>query len=317
MTFPEPSRSAGLIASTTIRAPYLSAVAAVQMLLLLCCTVAGLAAAQPVVVTDDRGVAVRLAQPARRIVTLTPHLTELVYAAGAGARLVGVARYSDYPAAARALPVVGDVSQIDAERLLQLRPDLVLAWQGGTPPDAVARLERAGLTVYVSAVARLQDIGRGLVAIADLAGTAAAGHAAAAAFAQDLGRLQARTFRGPPVRVFYEIWPQPLMTVNQSHVISDVIALCGGRNVFGEQLPLTPEISREALLAADPEVALGGGSADTAAGYAARWAALPPPLNRLPAYFVPPDLIQRPTPRLIQGATAVCTHLDAVRARRR
>lgn len=270
----------------------------------------------PVVLRDTRGVEVRLEQPARRIIALTPHLTELVYAAGAWKQLVGVARFSNYPPEARQLPVVSDSGNFDFERILALKPDLVLAWRSGTPVGAVTRLERLGLPVFASDAVHLRDIGRSVEVIATLAGTLVESAAARGAFDS---RLQALLRRPPvrdPVRVFYEIWHRPLMTVNHSHIISDVIALCGGINVFGESRPLTPEVSRESVLAARPEVALGGGSADTAAGFSARWAEQPPPLNRIAAYYVPPDLIQRPTPRLVEGALQVCAHLDAIRAQR-
>jgi iron complex transport system substrate-binding protein len=284
---------------------------------LLLGVVAGAADAQSVQISDDRGVTIRLAQPARRIITLTPHLTELGFAAGAGTRLVGVARYSNYPEAARLLPVVSDAGQFDAESLLALQPDLVLAWKNGTPEAVVARLENAGLPVFVSGAARLEDIGRSITAIATLAGTLAEGGRARETFSAGLQALRERRQDHTPVRVFYEIWPRPLMTVNATHVISDVIALCGGVNIFGGLRPLTPEVSREALLAARPEVALGGSSAETAAGFALRWAGLPLPLGAIPVHHIAPDLIQRPTPRLLEGARLVCAHLDAVRAARR
>ena len=278
---------------------------------------AGGVLAQAVQITDDRGVTMRLAQPARRIITLAPHLTELVFAAGAGGRLAGVARFSNYPAAAQRLPVVSDAGQFDTEGLLALQPDLVLAWKNGTPDAVVARLENAGLPVFVSGAARLEDIAHSMTAIATLAGTLAEGARARETFSAGLQALRARRSDAAPVRVFYEIWPRPLMTVNATHVISDVIALCGGVNIFGGLRPLTPEVSREALLAARPEVVLGGSSAETAAGFAARWSALPFPLGKLPAHHMEPDLIQRPTPRLLEGARLVCKHLDAARAARR
>ncbi len=277
---------------------------------------AGNAQGQPIAVTDDRGVVIRLAQPAHRILTLTPHLTELAYAAGAGHRLAGVARFSNYPPQVRQLPIISDAAQFDIEGMLALKPDLVLAWQGGTPPEMVSRLERIGLPVFVSGAARLEHVARSIEAIATLAGTLADSAATRAVFSEGLRVLRMRKTTGDPVRVFYEIWPRPLMTINDAHVISDIIGLCGGVNVFGSLPPLTPEVSREALLAARPEVALGGSSAETATGFAGRWAALPPPLGAVPAFHIPPDLIQRPTPRLLEGAHLVCAHLDAVRARR-
>lgn len=271
------------------------------------------AVAQAVQVVDGRGMVVRLAQPARRMITLTPHLTELAFAAGAGERLAGVARFSDYPDAARRLPVVSDAGQFDTELLLALKPDLVLAWKYGTPAAVVTRLESVGLPVFVAESARLEDVARGIEAIATLAGTLPAGAQARDAYSAGLNALRARRHGGAPVRVFYEIWPQPLMTVNGAHIISDVLALCGGINVFATLPPLTPEVSREALIAARPEVVLGGSSAEKAAGFAARWAGFPPPLNTIPAHHVEPDLIQRATPRLLEGARRVCAHLDAAR----
>ncbi|MDP2398411.1 MAG: helical backbone metal receptor [Burkholderiales bacterium] len=279
--------------------------------------VAAHAHGEPVTVTDDRGVLIHLQQPARRIVTLTPHLTELVFAAGAGDRLAGVARFSNYPPEARVLPVVGDALHVDVERLLALKTDLVLAWRSGTPLETVARIERAGLPVFVSDAKRLEDVGRAILAVAALAGTKESGARAGAAFARGLTELHAARHQGKPLRVFYEIWPSPLMTVSKEHVISEIIALCGGVNVFGGLLPLTPEVSLEALLAVRPEVVLGGTSAETPAAYAARWAARPLPLSALPAHYIEPDLIQRPTPRLLDGVRQVCAHLESVRASRR
>ncbi len=273
--------------------------------------------AQPVQAVDARGRTVRLARPAQHIITLAPNLTELVFAAGAGGNLAGVARYSDYPPAARQLPVVSDAVQFDLERMLALRADLVLAWHSGTPPDAIVRMERAGLPVFVAGAGSLDDIARNLAAVAQLAGTEGAGAAARSAFESALRELRSRPPVEKSVRVFYEIWDRPLMTVSGAHLISEVIALCGGSNVFGGLRALTPEVSREALLAARPEIVLGGSSADTPESFAARWAALPPPLNVLPAHRLPPDLMQRPTPRILEGAKRVCALLDGVRAAKR
>lgn len=265
--------------------------------------------AAPVEATDARGRVVRLAQPARRIVTLAPHLTELAFAAAAGDRLAGVARYSDHPPAARRLPVVSDALHFDLERMLALRADLVLAWDSGTPPEAIARIERAGLPVFVAAAGRLDDIAANLETIARLAGTAAEAAAARERFVTALAALRQRRPSGAPPRVFYEIWDRPLMTVSDRHLIGEIIALCGGVNVFGGERPLTPEVSREALIAARPDLVLGGTSADRPQDFAARWRALPPPMNRWPAHYIPADLIQRPTPRILEAARMVCASI--------
>lgn len=269
--------------------------------------------AVPVEVVDARSRPVRLAQPAQRIVALAPHLTELVYAAAAGSHLAGVARFSDYPPDARRLPVVSDALNIDLERMLALRADLVLAWEGGTPADAVARIERAGLPVFVAAAGTLDDIARNLEAIARLAGTTEAASAQREAFTAGLAALRQRRQVATRPRVFYEIWDRPLMTVSDRHHIGEIIALCGGVNVFGDARALAPEVTREALIAARPELVLGGTSADRAPDFAARWRALPPPMNRWPVQFVPADLIQRPTPRVLNAIRQVCAGIDAAR----
>ena len=120
------------------------------------------------------------------------------------------------------------------------------------------------------------------------------------------------------VRVFYLIWHRPLLTVNGAHMISDVIALCGGENVFADLAQLTPNVSLEAVIAAKPEVVLGGASADGEKEFAERWrTASVPPLTGLPAHYVNPDTIQRQTPRIVEGVKAVCAALEDVRRNRR
>lgn len=265
-------------------------------------------------VTDDRGTTLVLDSPAARIVSLSPHLTELAYAAGAGDKLVAVARYSDYPPAARSLPQVGDASLVDRERVLALEPDLVLAWKSGNSPADVASLERLGLHVHVSEAARLDDVPRLLRAIGELAGTAQTAERRAAEFEREIGRLRERYAARPPLRVFYQIWDRPLLTVNGKHIISDVLSLCGGVNVFARAALLTPSVSLEALLAAHPDVIVGGSSASSPEELAAQWRMQPvAALGRLPVIAVPPDLIQRQTPRLAEGAALICRRLEEAR----
>jgi iron complex transport system substrate-binding protein len=224
-----------------------------------------------VTVTDDRGKTIILPAPAQRIIALAPSITELVYAAGAGERLVGVARYSDYPSAALAVPQIGDASSIDIERVLSLRPDLVIGWRSGNHAADIERLERFGLPVFMAEPASLGAIPQLLRVIGALAEKSSTAHAAADDFDRGVDALRKRYGNRRNVRVFYEIWHEPLMTVNGSHMISDVIRLCGGSNVFAELAPLTPVVALEGVLAARPEVVLGGGSASDAEDFAAQW----------------------------------------------
>lgn len=269
--------------------------------------------AQPVSVADDHGKTVSLARPAQRIVTLAPSLTELAVAAGAGGRLVGVARLSRLPPELRDLPLVGDAVRVDFERIVALKPDLVLAWRSGNSAADVERLGRLGLPAWVSEPRRLTDIPRHLRAIGRLAGTTAAAEQAAVAFERDIEALRSRHVSARKVRVFYEIWGKPLMTVSGAHLISDVIALCGGENVFADVTQLTPTVSLEAVIAAKPEAVLGGGSAGGEKAFVAARRTLPPPLRGLPAYYIDPDGIQQATPRIVEGARAVCSALERVR----
>jgi iron complex transport system substrate-binding protein len=248
-----------------------------------------------------------------RIVSLAPNLTELAYAAGAGSTLVGTVEYSDYPAAARALPRVGDAWRVDPERVLQLRPDLVLAWSSGTPADTVARLESLGLRVVSIPTYRLADVGAALRTIGKIAGTAAIADAAAAKFDAGIGRLRAAHATAPTLEVFIEIDDEPLFTVNGRHVISEVVQLCGGRNVFADLPQLAPPVALEAVIARDPQVILS--TDDTIADPGALWRRW----TRLAAvrdgtiYSMPSDTLTRATPRLAEGAREVCAALDDAR----
>ena len=279
-----------------------------------CAALVSYAAAQPVSATDDRGKTVALSRPAQRIVTLAPHLTELVFAAGAGKQLAGVARFSDFPPAARNIPQIGDSARMEFERIVALKPDLVLAWKSGNAPADVERLESLGYPAFVSEPARLGDVPRVLRSIGTLAGTLPEATHAAAEFEKEVRALRERFVKAPRVRVFYMIWRKPLMTVNGAHLISDAITLCGGENVFAGIRQLTPPVTLEAVIAAKPQAVLGG--SDPAGGdtFAVDWRAFAPaPLRELPVFYVNPDLIQRPTQRIVEGARAVCSALDLVR----
>jgi len=287
----------------------------VRMLLVAAVLATSSACAAVIAATDDRGVALTLPAPARRIVALAPSIAELVFAAGAGSRLVAVPRYSDYPAEVTALPQIGDASSIDAERVLSLQPDLLIGWKSGNRSSDIARLERLGLKVFVIEPALLTDLPRVLRVLGLLAGTETAAAAAARVFEDALHELRVKHSGATPVRVFYEIWHQPLMTVNRDHMISDVIRLCGGVNIFADLPLLTPVVSLEAVMLRRPQVILGGGSAVSANELAALWRKHVhlAGLRDLPALHIDPDSIQRQTPRVIQGAAEVCAHLDTVR----
>lgn len=266
---------------------------------------------------DDYGNEVRLAAPASRIVSLSPHLTELLYAAGAGARVVGAVEFSDFPAEARALPRVGSDARIDLEAVLALRPDLVIAWPNAGSLRAVERLAGLGLPVFRSEPRELDDIARTLQRLGRLAGSQAQAEAAAAAFRARAADLEKRYAARRKVRVFYQIWDRPLLTVNGAHIISKVIGLCGGENVFAALPLLVPEVDREAVLRANPEAIVASGSNDAQPQWLEMWKGFPglAAAARGQLYAIPADLIQRHTPRLLDGAGRLCGMLEATRAR--
>jgi len=276
------------------------------------------AARAEVRVTDDYGRELRLAAPAGRVVSLAPHLTELMYAAGAGARLVGALEYSDYPAQAKALPRVGSEAAIDLESLVALRPDLVIAWPNAGSARAVERIAALGIPVFRSEPRELEDIARTLETLGRLAGTQAAAAAAASAFRERARRIERRYAQRARVRVFYQVWDRPLVTVNGDHVISKAMRLCGGENVMAAVPGLAPEIGRESVLRADPEVIVASGPAGARPAWLDDWRAFPAlaAVRHDNLYAIRPELLQRHTPRLLQGAEELCRILDAVRLKR-
>ncbi len=263
-----------------------------------------------VAVGDDSGREIRLQAPAQRIVSLAPYITELLFAAGAGKQIVGTSAHSDFPPAAKEIPRVGDASGFDLERLLYLNPDLVVAWQSGNPSGLVDRIAELGVPVFISEPRRLVDIAHTIERLGVLAGTVQSAQAASTAFRQRYGELHARYARRRPVSVYYQVWDSPLMTINGTHLISDLIRLCGGVNAFSHLPTLTGIIDREALFAADPQVIVAPDA--EALSRWRRWPQLRAVRdNRL--LFIPGALLARHSPRILDGAERLCAALELAR----
>ena len=271
-----------------------------------------------ITVVDDAGQQLTLSQPAQRIVSLAPNITELVFAAGAGDRLVGVSEYSDYPDAARSIRRIGGGAGIDLEAVVALAPDLVIAWQSGNPSQPVNRLRELGFKVFISEPRHLPDITDSLRRFGRLAGTSAVAIRRISDFERRYEQLSRRYSGREPVSVFYQVWERPLMTVNGQHLISDVIRLCGGRNVFAELPALAPQIATEAVLAANPEVIVAGSGSEPAEAVLARWRRWPGLAATADGHLfvIERDLMVRHTPRILQGAEQLCSLLDEVRAKK-
>ena len=253
-----------------------------------------------------------VAAPAQRIVTLAPHLAELVHAAGAGEQLVGTVEWTDYPPAAAALPRIGDAFRLDLEALAALAPDLVLAWKGGNPDHLLEQLEQRGYRVVALAPQRLDDIGAHLLEIGHLAGTVAPARAAATRYREGLEALRAAQAGKPALRVFWQVSWRPLYTVGGRQLISEVIALCGGQNIFAELGELAPAVGMEAVIARDPEVILTADVQRADLAEWSRWSSVTA-VARGHLYAVDGDLVVRASPRILEGTRQVCERLDRAR----
>jgi len=266
-------------------------------------------------VADDAGRSVVLAAPARRVVSLGPQLTELAYAAGGGGAMVGAIRYSDFPEAALTLPVIGDAHAIDFERIVQLKPDLVLVWSSGLNERHKARLRSLGLTIFESEIRRAQGVADTLRRLGTLLGHADLAEAAARQFETDWQALADRYRGRPPVRVFWQLWGQPLMTVNHEHIISEALRTCGGVNVFADLPLLTPTVSWEAAVAADPQLIATAARPDDAARDFTPWRrfANVSAVKRQRFASIDGDLIGRMGPRFVDGAAALCEAIERTR----
>jgi iron complex transport system substrate-binding protein len=264
-------------------------------------------------VTDDRGVELRLDRPAQRVISLSPHLTELMYSIGAGDCLAGVVRGSDFPAEAAALPEVGDASGLDFERILHLRPDLVLAWGSGNRSVDIVRLRSLGLHVLVLEPQRLEDIPRHLRLLAELTDRHERAQAVAREFDSRLDALRHRYAGRAGLRVLFEIWHQPLFTVNGDHIISDVLRLCSAQNIFAGLPRLAGEVSLEQVLLLDPDAIVVGSEAGDAG--VKNWQAFPylKAVRGGNVLAVSADQITRQTPRIIGAAERLCASLDKAR----
>ena len=271
-----------------------------------------------IAVVDDAGRTVTLARPAQRVISMAPHVTELLFAAGGGARVVGAVDYSDYPEAAKKLPQVGSFNKIDVERVLALKPDLLVVWQSGNPTRQLEQLARLGIPVYYSEPSRLEQVGDSLLRLGRLLGTEPVARRAAHDYGARIAALRTRYAGRPQVGVFYQVWDRPLYTLNDDHVASDILRLCGGRNLFGALKTIAPEVGREAVIEADPEVILVGKRDDPKDP---GWKIWQPykgmtAVRRGNLFEIDGDLTSRAGPRTAEGAARICALLEEARGRR-
>jgi len=270
-------------------------------------------AAAAVALRDDAGRAVRLEHAARRVITLAPFLTELVYDVGAGATLVGVSEHSDWPAAARSLPQVGNAFDFSLERIAALRPDLVLVWKDSVRASDIERIESFGARVFVLQARSIDDVPRALANVATLVGGDAVGHARA--FREKIARLRARYAQRRTLSVLLEIWHDPLTTVAGAHFINEALEACGARNAFADLPGVAPPIPWEEVYRRDPEVVVSVSEGTTREAFLRAWQSRPTlrAVRSGKLVFLPPDRLQRQSARLADGVEELCAALERVR----
>lgn len=291
----------------------------VRVIFIVCLLSSGLAHADtPRQIVDDTGRTVTLSAPAQRIISLAPHVTEVLFAAGAGDRLVGAVDYSDYPEAARSIPRIGGYSNVDLEAIVALRPDLIIGWASGNRNAHLDKLEALGIPVYLNESRSLEGVAHSIEQFGRLAGTEAAADEASGAFRARWQALETEYAHRPTVRMFYQIWSNPLMTINGQHLISSVIRLCGGENIFADLDLIAPRIDREAVLVRAPEVIVASGMGESRPEWLDAWRNWKglPAADKDNLFFIPPDILQRQTPRILDGAESLCKALELARSKR-
>lgn len=272
--------------------------------------------AEAIRVVDDAGRTVALDAPARRIISLAPSTTELLFAAGAGRYVVGTSSFSDYPPEATAIAQVGDAAMINMERIVSLKPDLIVVWSHVDSAAVLDKLRVLGIPVYYSEPRRISDIGKSVADLGTLAGTPDVAARVAHALRARIDTLRSTYAGRAPIRVFYQVWERPLMTVNGKQMISDAIELCGGVNIFSNLAPTVPTVNREAVVAANPDVIVtySGETDDALAGWKSLTTLQATARGNLVALATP--TLGRPSPRFLDGAENLCQELDLARARR-
>jgi iron complex transport system substrate-binding protein len=271
-----------------------------------------------VTVVDDDGNAVTLQKPAQRIVAMAPHVTELLFAAGGGAKIVGAVSYSDYPEAAKRIPQIGSNRQIDMERVVAMKPDLIVVWMHGSSERQVAELRALGIPMFHSEPRQLDDISISLQKLGKLMGTEAVAEPAAASLRKELTGLRARYAGRPPVRMFYQVWDKPLYTLNGGHIVSDAIRACGGVNIFASLKVTAPIVNVEAVLQEDPEAIFSTGEGSQNDGGVNLWKPFTnmTAVKRANLFRVDGSLLNRAGPRMIAGTAALCEKLELARQHR-
>lgn len=285
--------------------------------LLLAALLFSMQAHASVTVRDDDGNTVTLPKPAQRVIAMAPHVTELIFAAGGGEKIVGTVSYADYPEAAKKIPRLGSNREVDMERVVALKPDLIVVWRHGSSERQIEQLRKLGFPLFHSEPKKLDQIADNVISMGKLLGTEAAAEAAAKEMRKKLAALRAQYGSRPPVRTFYQVWDKPLYTLNGAHIVSDALRACGGENIFAALKVTAPVVGIEGVLQEDPEAIFGTAEKDY--GGVALWR----PYSQLQAvrqgnlFTLNGDLLNRAGPRMIEGTAVLCEKLEEARQHRK
>ena len=266
-------------------------------------------------VVDDNGVTIHLSSPAQRIISLAPHATELLFAAGAGKSVIAVTAWSDYPSQVKNIPSVGSATELDVERIIKLQPDLVVAWKNGNKPRQIAYLRKFGIQVFESEPKTLDNIADSINKLATLAGTEKIGQQQALSFQQKILALKNKYQHASEVKYFYQIWQNPLMTLNGDHLISQALKICGGKNIFSELIPTAPTVNSENVIQRNPEVIFMSSEEKNTASL---WQKFPnmTAVSRNNFFTFNGSIMNRAGPRMAEATEQLCEKLELARQRR-
>ena len=268
-------------------------------------------------VKDDAGQVFVLEKPVQRIISLAPHITESLFAAGASNQIIATVTFSDYPEQAKRITVIGDHHKYDFEKIIQLKPDMIIAWKGGNPADQLNQLQAMGFRVFLNDPHHLADVAKAIKRMGQLMGTESIANAEAEKYLAKLNKLQLKYQNSTPVKVFYQVWDEPLITVNGQHIISDVIHLCGGENIFEDLFSLAPRVSIESVMLQNPQ-AIVAGIARGREGWLPGWKKWKQmdAVKQNNLFAINADWITRHTPRILLAVDSMCEALDTVRFQR-
>lgn len=256
-------------------------------------------------VQDDLQNRVQIPAPAKRIISLAPHLTELLFSLEVGAQLVGTSRYSDYPRAALDIPVIGDAFSVNVETVVDLQPDIIFAWSTGGANRALDRLGKLGYAIYLNEAKTIGGIGRTIVAMAELVGKRERGRLLQQQLERRVAELRRANAQLPTVRVFFQISDQDLYTVNKHHLIGQAITVCNGENVFAEETITVPLVSKESIVMTAPDIiVISKPEKGSVSPWEKRWSDYSGFGEKL--RWIDPGLISRPSLRMLTGIEQLC-----------